>query len=389
LRELYYITHVDNIESILRNGILSHEQIEKRQIKYTPIYDKEIVSRRKDITTPDGRSLWCFANLFLNPRNPMLYRVVCEQSAGNVAVIGAAVETLQNKAAFLTTGNAAHSESEIEAFSRKTLYKMLRHTDIAWWRVEDGSKRVIMAECLVPDVVPPECISSIYTAGHVPRDTVEKNLGMNFPQHPPVIPMPGMFFQPVRAKVLTPQLAVLEGDMFFSRMQTITVSVNTMGIMGKGVASRAKYQFPGVYVKYQEECRSRQLKMGKPYLYKREESIDLELLDEPASSSCPITPTWFLLFATKRNWRDKADIVGIENGLVWICQNYKKEGIESLALPALGCGLGMLDWKDVGPLMCRYLSTLDIQVRIYLPAERRVPDALLARDFLLPKASQL
>jgi O-acetyl-ADP-ribose deacetylase (regulator of RNase III) len=80
-----------------------------------------------------------------------------------------------------------------------------------------------------------------------------------------------------------------------------------------------------------------------------------------------------------------ADFKGIEKGLVWLRDKYTREGIKSLALPALGCGLGNLKWQDVGPLMCRMLSDLDIPVKIYLPAEKRVPDAQLAPEVLLKK----
>jgi hypothetical protein len=52
---------------------------------------------------------------------------------------------------------------------------------------------------------------------------------------------------------------------------------------------------------------------------------------------------WFLLFPTRRHWREKSDIGGIEKGLQWIRDNYRREGIQSLAIPALGCGLGGLD----------------------------------------------
>jgi len=176
--------------------------------------------------------------------------------------------------------------------------------------------------------------------------------------------------------------------MFFSRMQTLTVSVNVVGIMGKGVASRAKYQFPDVYVEYQDACRRGQLKMGKPYLYKRESSADYELADEPATLSKANAETWFLLFATKRHWREPADIQGIERGLQWLLENYKQQGIKELALPALGCGLGQLNWKDVGPLLCKYLSALDISVAIYLPVEREIPEEQLAKEFLLPHHRQ-
>lgn len=63
-------------------------------------------------------------------------------------------------------------------------------------------------------------------------------------------------------------------------MQTLAVSVNTVGVMGKGLASRVKYQFPDVYVRYQDVCKTRELELGKPYLYKRESSLDSLLADE-------------------------------------------------------------------------------------------------------------
>jgi len=94
------------------------------------------------------------------------------------------------------------------------------------------------------------------------------------------------------------------------------------------------------------------------------------------------------LFPTKRHWKEKSDIDGIENGLKWVRDNYKSEGIQSLAIPALGCGLGGLDWQDVGPLMCRYLSEMDLQVTIYLPQEKEVPSEFLASSFLLGKENR-
>ena len=92
-----------------------------------------------------------------------------------------------------------------------------------------------------------------------------------------------MFFQPVRKLDLTANLSLVEGDLFFSKMQTLTVSVNCIGIMGKGLASRAKYQFPDVYVHYQDKCKRKTLRMGKPVLYKREEPYHKQLADDPSS----------------------------------------------------------------------------------------------------------
>jgi hypothetical protein len=166
-------------------------------------------------------------------------------------------------------------------------------------------------------------------------------------------------------------------------MQTLTISVNCVGVMGKGLASRAKYQFPDVYVYYQDLCRDQTLKMGRPFLYKRESSLEQELAEEPSLDRNGNLETWFLLFPTKNHWREQSDIAGIEKGLGWLVENTARLEIKSLAVPALGCGLGGLEWEQVGPLMCRYLARLGISVEIYLPAEKKILPTSLTKQFLL------
>lgn len=73
----------------------------------------------------------------------------------------------------------------------------------------------------------------------------------------------------------------------------------------------------------------------------------------------------------------------IEKGLEYLLENYKRWEIESLAMPALGCGLGGLVWKDVGPVMYKTLVQLDIPVEICLPTDNEVPKEQLTREFLL------
>lgn len=387
IKGLYYITHIDNIPSILKLGILSHNMVEKEGLHYTPIYDAQIVSNRHAIKVPDGRTLWSFANVYFQPRNPMLYRVLCEKDINDIAILSLHSNILYRKDIYISAGNAACTASEILPAKEglKIIHKMKDDISKEWWKEEDGSKRKIMAECLVPDVILSELIKTIYVASHDTAIKLKQKLGW---LDIPIISEPKMFFLPNIRTTVTPYLFVVEGDMFFSRHHTLTVSVNVVGIMGKGVASRAKYQFPDVYVFYQDLCRNRTLKMGKPYLYKREASIDYQLADEPATLTNLNSEKWFLLFPTKNHWREKSDIKGIEEGLQWILDNYRKEGIKSLAIPALGCGLGWLEWSDVGPLLCKYLSTLDIPVSVYLPTEKKIDDKFLTKDFLLRLVKQ-
>lgn len=385
VKSLYYITHIDNLASILRHGIPSHRQVDAQNIVFTPIYNAEIVAHRAQRQTPDNKSLWEYANVYFQPRNPMLYKVLSETDKKNVVILGVKPQVLETKGAFIALGNAAHSLSPIVDIKNglKAIqgeYWPVLHSD--WWKIEDGTKRKIMAECLVPNAISPNEIHSVYVINSSVAEHVRGILA-DIARPVEVFVEPHMFFQPNRQGRLTDRLSWVDGDMFFSQMQTLTVSVNTVGVMGKGLASRAKYQFPDIYVVYQNVCRDKSLQMGKPYLYKREGSLDQDLADEPFSLPNLNANTWFLLFPTKNHWKERSDRAGIEKGLQWLVDNYKAEGIQSIALPALGCGLGGLDWKEIGPLMCRYLTKMDITVSIYLPQEQPIDPQFLTSEFLL------
>ena len=388
IRNLYYITHIENLPSILEKGILSHEKIEEEHIQAARIYNTDIVNSRREKNTPTHKSLWSYANLYFQVRNPMMYRVVHQKGAKDLAVVSVAKEILQTSGVFITDGNAANAPTQFyfPADGLKMLRQQWKIVQNEWWNNLDGSKRKIMAECLVPDSVAPEYIDSVYVADEETQATVSKKIGVSSIS---VIPEPKMFFQPNSRNKIGDNISLINGDMFFSTLQTLTISVNLQGVMGKGLASRAKYQFPDVYVAYQDACRSRRVTATKPYLYKREGSLDEELADFGADLTTPNAVKWFLLFATKRKWRENSRLEDIEGGLDWIRSNFQAQGIKSLAMPALGCGLGGLDWKDVGPLMCKYLHGIGIPVAIYLPRERPIPPQYLTESHLLnPNAEQ-
>lgn len=381
--QLFYITHIDNIPSILQKGILSHSIIENQEVKYTQIYDKGIISNRKDKKTPNNKSLWEYANIYFHPRNPMLYRVVHEQPPEKIAILAIDKDVTQLPGVFITNGNAASLLSDIMPMTQQNYYRVINQLkkvfDSTYWTDEDGSKRKIMAECLVPKKVPSDYIKTIYVVDDKTADEIKQKISYRIS----VVTEPKMFFSNPLIVQLAPNLSVFKGDMFFSKMHTLTISVNIVGIMGKGLASRAKYQFPDVYVRYQDLCRKKILRMGKPFLYKKETSLDYILADESGTLKNDNGATWFLLFPTKRHWRENADLTAIEQGMQWLKENYKKEQIKSIAIPALGCGLGKLDWKDVGPMLCNYLKTFDIPIQLYIPSERKIPEEYLKKEFLL------
>lgn len=382
IKSLYYITHIENLPSILQRGILSHSKVEELEVSYTPIYDSGIVSKRQDKSTHERSSLWEYANLYFQPRNPMMYRVVHDKDKRDIAVVGVSSEVLTTPGGLITDGNAANDPTQFFSVTDglRILQKQWGIIQNDWWNDLDGSKRKIMAECLVPEQVSPELIHSIFVADHITKERVEAIIGS---RRVSIVPEPHMFFQPRFATRIGSNISLIDGDMFFSNMQTLTISVNLQGVMGKGLASRAKYQFPDVYVVYQDACRNKQLTATKPYLYRREASLEQELADLSLPIATPNAVKWFLFFATKRKWRENSRLEDIEDGLNWVKNNCHEVGIQSLAMPALGCGLGNLNWADVGPLMCQYLHDIGISVAIYLPREHQIEPQYLTNDYLL------
>lgn len=386
---LYYITHIDNVESILQRGIFCHRIVEEEKIAYTRIYDSGIISNREKRRVDSERVLWDFANLYFQPRNAMLYRVLREKKNINeIAVLFISTTILNREDIYISNGNAASLSSDILTGKdgREALKVIRKQIDNEWWNDTDGSKRKMMAECLVPGKIDPKYIQNIYVGS--PNSQAEltaklQSIGINTS----VTVNYEMFFSPSWKKSISgTRISLVKGDMFFSRMQTLTISVNCVGVMGKGLASTAKYRFPDVYVSYQDICKKKSIKMGTPYVYQRESSVFNELADETSGLENSESQTWFLLFPTKEHWRNNADREGIERGLQWLVNNYKRKGITSLAMPALGCGLGQLEWKDIGPLMCKYLAKLDIDAIVYLPTDREVEEEFLSYEFLMSLA---
>ena len=387
---VYYIAPTANLASIMRHGVLSHAEVEKRGLKPETVYNAAIVGTRKKRTAPDGETLWNFANFYFNPRNAMMYRVHRVEERDVIVLFMR--RDLMNLAKFISVGNAASPHSSIvpvrqglAQIQNDAVVKQLRAK--VWQEGEE--KRIMMSELLVPDRAGPEHIQSIYVP-NADKALEVRRLLSPLPAGVDAIPHPDMFFGATREVPLSEtQIKIVDGDMFFSRMQTLTISVNTQGVMGAGLASRMKYAVPDVYVKYQDFCKARELTTSRPRLVKREASLDEQFADDASSLGMqPNANRWFLMFATKSVWRQPSRLEYIEGGLKWLVENAAREGIKSLALPALGCGLGWLSWADVAPVMCRHLRRLNIPCEIYLPREGgKIPDEQLSAKFLLDDGS--
>lgn len=156
-------------------------------------------------------------------------------------------------------------------------------------------------------------------------------------------------------------ITYVEGDLFTSPAQVLVNTVNTVGVMGKGIARQFKSIYPEMFKAYQVRCERGEFDIGQIMLYRTPHKLILN-------------------FPTKRHWRSPSQLAFIEAGLRTFQANYSAYGIYSVAFPQLGCGNGELRWEeDVRPLMEAYLGNLPIDVFVHIYStgtnapEHRVP----------------
>lgn len=150
-------------------------------------------------------------------------------------------------------------------------------------------------------------------------------------------------------------LIYVKTNLFDSPAQVLVNTVNTVGVMGKGIALEFKRLYPQMFRQYQSFCENGQFTVGKLWIYRTSNK-------------------WILNFPTKRNWRQKSRLEDIEMGLKKFKDTYQQQGITSISFPQLGIGNGGLDWENqVQPLMEKYLSDLPIRVYIHLYSGKQNP----------------
>jgi O-acetyl-ADP-ribose deacetylase (regulator of RNase III) len=131
-------------------------------------------------------------------------------------------------------------------------------------------------------------------------------------------------------------------------------AVNTVGAMGKGIALQFRQTFPEMFAVYEAECRAGKIRVGKMHLFDRGAFVR--------------GARWIINFPTKRHWREPSQLADVEAGLIDLVATIQQLGIESVAIPPLGCGLGGLEWDDVRPRIERAFPGLaEIKVLLYAP----------------------
>jgi|SRR5664279_485301 len=144
-----------------------------------------------------------------------------------------------------------------------------------------------------------------------------------------------------------------QGNLLDAKVEAVVNTVNTVGVMGRGIALMFKERYPENYRSYAAACKAGEVRIGRMFVTATGE------LDGPR---------WIVNFPTKQHWRNASCIEWIEAGLRDLVRVVREKGIRSLALPPLGCGNGGLDWREVRPLVEAAMADLsEVEVVAFEP----------------------
>jgi O-acetyl-ADP-ribose deacetylase (regulator of RNase III) len=152
-------------------------------------------------------------------------------------------------------------------------------------------------------------------------------------------------------------ISFTQGNLLEAKAEALVNTVNTVGVMGKGIALMFKEAFPENYRLYKAACDAKSVKVGHVFATERRDFVS--------------GPKWIINFPTKAHWRAPSRIEWIRDGLADLRRFIEDHSIRSVALPPLGSGNGGLDWQEVRPLIVEALEALqDVAITVYEPTRQ-------------------
>jgi O-acetyl-ADP-ribose deacetylase (regulator of RNase III) len=153
----------------------------------------------------------------------------------------------------------------------------------------------------------------------------------------------------------------VKGNLLDANVDALVNTVNTKGVMGKGVALQFRRAFPDNYKAYRAACAAGDVMLGRMFVF---------------MTGRPEGPCAIINFPTKNHWRSRSRLPDIEAGLRDLRRVLLELDVRSVALPPLGCGLGGLRWSDVGPMIERALADLPLRAIVYEPHPAPAPERM-------------
>jgi O-acetyl-ADP-ribose deacetylase (regulator of RNase III) len=148
-------------------------------------------------------------------------------------------------------------------------------------------------------------------------------------------------------------ISYITGNILDSPAQALVNTVNTVGVMGKGIALQFKKAYPNNFKAYEEACKKSEITIGKLFVK----------TDSNISSGEKI----IINFPTKKDWKKPSEYSYIEQGLDDLIRVIENRQIKSIAIPPLGSGNGGLDWEKVKKIIEQKLENLNAEIFVYEP----------------------
>jgi O-acetyl-ADP-ribose deacetylase (regulator of RNase III) len=149
-----------------------------------------------------------------------------------------------------------------------------------------------------------------------------------------------------------------QGNILNADTQAVINTVNTKGIMGKGIALQFKKAYPDMFGAYAKACKEGKVAIGKMFVWENDTMFG---------------PRLIVNFPTKDDWRRPSRLKYIQDGLYDLVDVIREHNITSIAIPPLGCGNGGLDWREVKPLLISALEKLpEVKAVLYEPSTRSI-----------------
>ncbi|MEQ6391013.1 macro domain-containing protein [Bacillaceae bacterium S4-13-58] len=154
------------------------------------------------------------------------------------------------------------------------------------------------------------------------------------------------------------------GNLLEDDAEALVNTVNCVGVMGKGIALQFKQAYPDVYKEYAKECKQGNMEIGKVHV---------------VSTDSLFGTKYIINFPTKKHWKEKSKMHYVEDGLQDLVKVINDLGIQSVAIPPLGCGNGGLEWMKVKAKIIDAFQNSPIDIHVYEPAGSPKPDEMKIR----------
>src|SRR5258708_7955623 len=148
----------------------------------------------------------------------------------------------------------------------------------------------------------------------------------------------------------------LQGNLLDAPTEAVVNTVNTVGVMGKGIALMFKEAFPDNFRAYEAACKRKEIRVGHMFVT---ENLMFE------------GPRWLINFPSKKHWRQPSKLEWIVEGLKDLRRVVQEHQIRSIALPPRGSGNGGLAWGEMRAEIQRILGDLDgVYIELYEPTAK-------------------